>query len=251
VPRQQHQVNVHVDSRLSGGDRGAGQNQRTAGGREPSGQDNQKQGDRGRGDQGGGDQNRSGQGGSGRGRGGHVTVGARSSAGGGSPQTDLVKTRTKFTAQHESEAKTQSWTNTEETSHTRSSSASRTDGVSVGDEVGYELVYDHKVHPETLMALPEDQMLVPHIVESPGLAAAVTAAKPAAKLEGKLEGKPEVKGDSKMVALVIDPAVVGGEQVAPVRPGEIPAFEPPVPAVSPHVPDYESVTRPAILRGDD
>ena len=176
-----------------------------------------------------------------------MTAGAKSSAGGGSPQIDVVKTRTKFTAQHESEAKTQSWTKTEETSHTKSSSASRTDGVSVGDEVGYELVYDHKVHPETLMALPEDQMLAPHIVESPGTAAAVTAAKTGAKLEGK----PEVRADSKMVALVIDPAVVGGEQVAPVRPGEIPAFEPPVPAVSPHVPDYERVTRPAIPRGDD
>jgi hypothetical protein len=178
-----------------------------------------------------------------------VTAGARSSAGGGSPQIDVVKTRTKFTAQQESEAKTQSWTKTEETSHTSSSSASRTDGVSVGDEVGYELVYDHKVHPETLMALPEDQMLVPHIVESravsgPAAAApAVTAAKP--------DAKPGGRGDSKMVALVIDPAVVGGEPVAPVRPGEIPAFEPPVPAVSPHVPDYERVTRPAILRGDD
>ena len=104
--------------------------------------------------------------------------------------------------------------------------------MSVGDEIGYELVYDHRVHPETLMALPEDQMLAPHIVESaalPGVAgtAAVTAG-----------GR-----DSKMVALVIDPAIVGSEQVAPVRPGEIPAFEPPVPAVSPHVPDFKAVAK--------
>ena len=55
-----------------------------------------------------------------------------------------------------------------------------------------------------------------------------------------------------MVALVVDPSVVGTELVAPVRPGEIPAFEPPAPAVSAQVPDYERVPRPAALsRGDD
>jgi hypothetical protein len=143
------------------------------------------------------------------------------------PQIDLIKTRTWYTAQHESEAKTQSWTKTEETSHTRSNSRSRTDGVSVGDEISYELVYDHKVAPETLMALPEDQMLAPHIVEAaagPGKSAA----------------------DSKMVALVVDPAVVASEAVAPVRPHEIPAYEPPAPAVSSQVPDYERVPRPAL-----
>jgi hypothetical protein len=52
-----------------------------------------------------------------------------------------------------------------------------------------------------------------------------------------------------MVALVIDPAVVGTEAVAPVRPGEIPAFEPPVPAVSAQVPDYERVPRSALSAG--
>ncbi len=100
--------------------------------------------------------------------------------------------------------------------------------MSVGDEIGYELVYDHKVHPETLMALPEDQMLAPHIVESRAV-------------PGPAGSTPVTAGDtnSKMVALVIDPAIVGTEQVAPVRPGEIPVFEPPVPAVSGHVPDFK------------
>jgi hypothetical protein len=111
--------------------------------------------------------------------------------------------------------------------------------VSVGDEIGYELVYDHKVHPETLMALPEDQMLAPHIVESAALAGSAGAA--AVGAGGT---------DSKMVALVIDPAIVGTEQVAPVRPGEIPVFEPPVPAVSGHVPDFKGVARPALGSGD-
>ena len=44
--------------------------------------------------------------------------------------------------------------------------------------------------------------------------------------------------------------VVGNELVAPVRPGEIPAFEPPAPQVSAHVPDYERVPRPAIDAGE-
>jgi hypothetical protein len=52
-----------------------------------------------------------------------------------------------------------------------------------------------------------------------------------------------------MVALVVDPAVVGTEAVAPVRPGEIPAFEPPAPAISGHVPDFDRVARPAIDSG--
>ena len=161
--------------------------------------------------------------------------------GGGRPQTDIMKTHTKFSAQHESEAKTQSWTRTEETSHTSTTSQSRTDGVSVGDEIGYELVYDHKVHPETLMALPEDQMLAPHIVES----AAVPGAAGAGGDRGRQGGK-----DGKMVALVIDPAIVGTEQVAPVRPGEIPVFEPPAPAVSGHVPDFKGVGKPALGSAD-
>jgi hypothetical protein len=154
----------------------------------------------------------------------------------GKPQSDIVKTRTWFTAQHESDSKTKSWSNTEETSHTSTTSRSRTDGVEVGDEITYELVYDHKVQPETLMALPEDQMLAPHIVEAAASAGQrVTQTRAATVTE------------SKMVALVIDPSVVGTELVAPVRPGEIPAFEPPAPAVSAQVPDYER----SITRGDD
>jgi hypothetical protein len=144
------------------------------------------------------------------------------------PEMDIVRTRTNFSAQHESEAKTESWSKTEETSHTRSTSLSRTDGVSVGDEISFELVYDHKVQPEALMALPEDQMLAPHITES---------------------GSAAPLADSKLVALVIDPAVVGSASTAPVRPDEIPAFEPPAPAVSGHVPDYERVPRPAVTAG--
>jgi hypothetical protein len=54
---------------------------------------------------------------------------------------------------------------------------------------------------------------------------------------------------SKMVALVIDPAVVGSQPVAPVRPHEIPAFEPPAPAVSAQVPDYEHASRAALGAG--
>ena len=49
-------------------------------------------------------------------------------------------------------------------------------------------------------------------------------------------------------ALVMDrpaarEALVGSDPVAPVRPHEIPAFEPPVPQVSAQVPDYENVPR--------
>jgi hypothetical protein len=146
------------------------------------------------------------------------------------PEVDIVKTRTTFFAQHEGKARTESWTNTEETSHTRSTSQSRTDGVSVGDEISFELVYDHKVQPETLMALPEDQMLAPHITE---------------KVTGTTTSGAAL-AESKLIALVIDPAVVGSQSVAAVRPDEIPAFEPPAPAVSGHVPDYDRVgTNPA------
>ena len=154
--------------------------------------------------------------------------GARgSSSSGGKPVMDTIKTRTRFSAQHTSDSKTQSVTNTEETSHTRSESRSRTDGASVGDEITFELVYDHTVRPETLMALPEEQMLAPHVV----------AGAPAAT-------------ESRMVALVIDPAVVGTDVVAPVAPHEIPAYEPPAPAISSHVPDYERVPRAALGPGD-
>ena len=253
VPRQQQQqVHVHVEDRRPRedhrphedrrGDRAQEPGQRsTADGREPSraGSGGGRGGSGGSGGGSGG--GRSGSGGGGDGGGGRVT-GRR--GGGGRPQTDIMKTQTRFTAQHESEAKTQSWTKTEETSHTRTTSQSRTDGVSVGDEIGYELVYDHKVHPETLMALPEDQMLAPHIVESRSLAGSAGAAPVSA-----------AGTDSKMVALVIDPAIVGTEQVAPVRPGEIPVFEPPVPAVSGHVPDFKGpdfkgLAKPALGSGD-
>jgi hypothetical protein len=135
---------------------------------------------------------------------------------GGKPKIDVVKTKTWFTAKHESDSNTKSWSTTEETSHTSTTSRSRTDGVSVGEEVSYELVYDHQVQPETLMALPEDQMLAPNIVE-----AAASAGQPATG------DRPRAATQSKLVALVIDPSVVGTAQVAPVSPGEIPAFEPP------------------------
>ena len=150
-----------------------------------------------------------------------------------------MKTRTRFTARHESDATTKSWSTTEETSHTTSDSRSRTDGVSVGDEISYELVYDHRVQPETLMALPEDQLLAPHVTEAPARASDAIA-----------RGGAKQQADSKLVALVIDPAVVGSALVAPVRPGEIPAFEPPVPAVSAQVPDYARRHRPAIDAGE-
>jgi hypothetical protein len=167
-------------------------------------------------------------------------------------ETDVVKTRTWFTAQHESEAKTQSWTKTEESSHTRSNSQSRTDGTSVGNEVTYELVYDHKVEPETLMALPEDQMLAPHIVAAAGPDKTLPTATrtgqtgPAGTGTGKTLPDSRAPAESKIVALVIDPSIVGSDAVAAVHPDEIPAYEPPTPAVSPHVPDYERVPRPAL-----
>ena len=85
-------------------------------------------------------------------------------------------------------------------------------------------------------------MLAPHIVES---AAVPGAAGAGAVTAGGKDGK-----DGKMVALVIDPAIVGTEQVAPVRPGEIPVFEPPAPAVSGHVPDFKGVGKPALGSAD-
>jgi hypothetical protein len=234
VPRQQQQVNVHVEDHRPREDNRSHEDRRD---RAPEPEPRTAAGERERSRNGSGGANRGGGGGGARNGGGVRVIGER--GGGGRPQTDIMKTHTKFSAQHESEAKTQSWTRTEETSHTSTTSQSRTDGVSVGDEIGYELVYDHKVHPETLMALPEDQMLAPHIVES----RAVT---------GPAGSTPVTAGDtnSKMVALVIDPAIVGTEQVAPVRPGEIPVFEPPAPAVSGHVPDFKRVSKPALGSGD-
>jgi hypothetical protein len=157
------------------------------------------------------------------------------------PQIDIVKTRTWFTAKHESEAKTKSWSTTEETSHTSTKSQSRTDGVSVGDEITYELVYDHKVQPETLLSLPEDQMLAPHVVEATATPDAVTGGTGTEGVGIGSTGRPAA--ENKMVALIIDPAVIGAERVAPVNPSEIPAFEPPVPQVSGHVPDYQRVRK--------
>ena len=61
---------------------------------------------------------------------------------------------------------------------------------------------------------------------------------------------PPAAAESRMVALVIDPSVVGTDAVAPVSPHEIPAYEPPAPAVSAHVPDYERLPRPALRAGD-
>jgi len=254
VPRHEPQVNVRIEDhgpRQSGGgerDRGgAGRepDRRPAGGgREPSrgqgGEDGAGKGSTARngggwgsGGNGGGSRN-GGNGGGGGKRVTSVQVGGK----GGKPAIDIVRTRTRFTARHESDATTKSWSTTEETSHTTSTSRSRTDGVSVGDEISYELVYDHRVQPETLMALPEDQLLAPHVTEAPARASdAITRG-----------GAP--RADSKLVALVIDPAVVGSALVAPVRPGEIPAFEPPVPAVSAHVPDFERVPRAAIDPGE-
>jgi hypothetical protein len=180
----------------------------------------------------------SGSGGSGGSGGGSRRPAGSQGKPGGKPQIDIVKTRTWFTAQHESDSKTKSWSTTEESSRTSTTSRSRTDGVEVGDEITYELVYDHKVQPETLMALPDDQMLAPHIVEGAASAG-----------QGVTGARAETVTESKMVALVIDPLVVGTELVAPVRPGEIPAFEPPAPAVSAHVPDYERVSRTALGAG--
>ena len=201
--------------------------------------------------------------------GGGGNGGGHSSSGGGKPVIDTVKTRTKFSAQHTSDSKTQSVTNTEETSHTRSESLARTDGSSVGDEITFELVYDHTVQPETLMALPEDQMLAPHVVSgapdpsavpsapngsAPNGATAAATARPGALTARPATARPATARpaapESRMVALVIDPAVVGTDAVASVSPHEIPAYEPPAPAVSSHVPDYERLPPAALGPGD-
>ncbi len=239
VPRHDRDVHVHVHER----DRDKAESRPREPRRNESGQDEDPGkaaagGDRGQ------DKDKDGQ------RSGRVRQPDRRDSGSGSgnsgnsgkkkkPEIDIVKTRTSFTAQHESEAKTKSWSQTEETSHTTSTSRSRTDGVSVEDEITFELVYDHRVAPETLMTLAEDQMLAPHVVEQP-------VAQPAATAIGAATGTGSSQRESKIVALVIDPAVVGAESVAPVRPHEIPSFEPPAPAISGHVPDYERVPRPAI-----
>ena len=127
--------------------------------------------------------------------GGGGNAGGRTSSGGGKPVIDTVKTRTKFSAEHTSDSKTQSVTNTEETSHTRSESLARTDGSSVGDEITFELVYDHTVQPETLMALPEDQMLAPHVVAGAPDPSAVPGA-PSSAPNGAGRGRPARRPDS-------------------------------------------------------
>jgi hypothetical protein len=76
-------------------------------------------------------------------------------------------------------------------------------------------------------------MLAPHVVE--GMALEAGAADEAAVAGAALPR------ETKMVALVVDPAVIGDEPVAHVRPGEIPAYRPPVPIVSAQVPDYRRV----------
>ena len=252
VPRHEPQVNVRVEDHhprpgpRSGGDHDRGGADRPAGrGREPSrGQEGEggsgkgsaarNGGGWGSGGNGGGSRS-GGNGGGGGGGGGKRVTSVQVGGKGGKPAIDIVKTRTRFSARHESDATTKSWSTTEETSHTTSTSRSRTDGVSVGDEISYELVYDHRVQPETLMALPEDQLLAPHVTEAPARAT-----------EAVTTGGAQQQADSKLVALVIDPAAVGSALVAPVRPGEIPAFEPPVPAVSVQVPEYARAHRPAI-----
>ena len=113
------------------------------------------------------------------------------------------------------------------------------------------------------MALPEDQMLAPHVVagapdppavpgtpgSAPNGATAAAAARPGALTTRPATARP-AGPESRMVALVIDPAVVGTDAVASVSPHEIPAYEPPAPAVSSHVPDYERVPRAALGPGD-
>jgi hypothetical protein len=130
----------------------------------------------------------------------------------------------------------------------------------VGDAITYELTYDHKVAPETLMDLPEDQMLAPQVAERHSLerhgpevhGAEVHGAEVhGAEVDGGDRwagesrpvgeaGNAVLKGpaESKMIALVVDPAVVGTESVAHVRSHEIPAYQPPAtpppaPAIGP------------------
>jgi hypothetical protein len=222
VPRADTNIHIHAGNGNGGGDSGESAKReefraRVARERAAAGAESDRGSGRPAG-KGGGSRPEGQPGGSGGGGGSWRVSGGS----GGKPVIDTVKTRTWFSAQHTSDSKTQSVTNTQETSHTRSESRSRTDGVSVGDEITFELVYDHTVQPETLMALPEEQMLAPHVATA----------------------------ESRMVALVIDPAVVGTDAVAAVSPHEIPAYEPPAPAVSSRVPDYERVPRAALGAAD-
>ncbi|MCW2931744.1 MAG: hypothetical protein JWM19_2706 [Actinomycetia bacterium] len=165
--------------------------------------------------------------------------GGSSGGGGGGKQKpyvfDFMTSRTKHKFTHQSEAKTESWTRTDETSRTRTRESSKTDGTSVGDAITYELTYDHKVAPETLMDLPEDQMLAPQVAEGRSAEGKGVAGQGAGSLTpgqyagGSLAGPAE----SKMIALVVDPAVVGSESVAHVQSHEIPAYQPPDAAIGP------------------
>jgi hypothetical protein len=262
VPRHDNQIHIHTNGNGGGGsgsdesdsreqfrarvarerEAAAAKSERGSG-RQPSG--------------GGGKRDQGSSGGGWLSGGGGGGGGARvSTSSGGKPAMDTIKTRTRFSAQHTSDSKTQSVTNTEETSHTRSESRSRTDGASVGDEITFELVYDHTVQPETLMALPENQMLAPHVVAGAPNAASLPAAPSEAAMPGGAAARVSAVAarpagpESRMVALVIDPAVVGTDAVAPVSPHEIPAYEPPAPAVSSHVPDYERVPHAALGPGE-
>jgi hypothetical protein len=273
VPRADTHVHVHAGGNGSGngngnGDAGSSREEfraRVAREREAAAAESDRGSRKPAGRGGGARQDQAGKGAAGNGGGwlsGGGNGGGRSS-GGGKPVIDTVKTRTKFSAEHTSDAKTQSVTNTEETSHTRSESLARTEGSSVGDEITFELVYDHTVQPETLMALPEDQMLAPHVVAgapdpsalpatpngAQNGATAATTARPGPLTTRPAATRPAAP-ESRMVALVIDPAVVGTDAVASVSPHEIPAYEPPAPAVSSHVPDYERLPPAALGPGD-
>jgi len=169
------------------------------------------------------------------------TGGSKSSASSGGRKDgkpdgiDLVKSKTDYNLRHVSESRTRTWEKSESDSHTRSVSHAVTKGTSVGDEVTYELSYEHQVQPETLMDLAEDQMLAPHVAESPSRAAdAGTSAN--ARIGA---------GPGRMVALVVNPGLVGSEVAAPVAPEEIPAYQAPLPQVTSDVPAaLENLRRP-------
>lgn len=233
MPRHTPQVTVNIDNRdMRGGGRDRGDD---GDARARSSDRDSRSGSRGDGDRGSGGSGSRGSGSPGSGSG----LGSRSRGSGPRDSRphfrsdnskkdegiDLIKSRTRFTARHRSESKTKTWEKTEQTSHTQSTSRSVTDGTSVGDEITYDLSYEHRVQPETLMDLPEDQMLAPHIAEGAGGGASV--------------------GAGRMVALVVDPAVIGSDQVAPVSPDQIPAYQAPPPQVTSHVPAaLEDLRRP-------
>ncbi|HEX6452902.1 MAG TPA: hypothetical protein VF060_26015 [Trebonia sp.] len=239
MPRHTPQVTVNIDNRdMRGGgrDRGDGGEARSrdrdsrSGSRGDGGRDRGRDGDHGSGGAGGSGSGSRGSGGSGgsRGSGSHDSRPQfRSDNSKKHEGIDLIKSRTRFTARHRSESKTKTWEKTEQTSHTQSTSRSVTDGTSIGDEITYDLSYEHRVQPETLMDLPEDQMLAPHIAEGASAGASVGV------------------GAGRMVALVVDPAVIGSDLVAPVSPDEIPAYQAPPPQVTSHVPAaLEDMRRP-------